>query len=212
MNNGVAPRVAGDVPCGENREITHMTPGIVSNAIKLKLNYTAALATPAESQRFLLLSRRIYRICESIAHLSHVQMDAYHAGNRMENNLELRVEYLQKKISEEEFKMKVQRANKMHEKKREMSGVLNLFVTTVGDIMYRIEMYIRDEVVVLSSAAGKLKVETRVGEMLDEVEVIRAYSNECLLNIANTYGSKPKQLVMYDIFAHRLTGERNILV
>lgn len=214
MNNGVAPRVPGDIPCGENREITHMTPGIVSNAIKLKLNYTAALATPAESQRFLLLSRRIYRICESISHLTNVQMDAYHAGNRMENNLELRVEYLQKKISEEEFKIKVQRANKMHEKKREMSGVLNLFVTTVGDIMYRIEMYIqglnRDQL--LLSAAAKINAETQVGVMLDEVEVIRTYSNECLTTIAATYGSKRKQLVMYDILAHRLTGERNILV
>lgn len=214
MNNGVAPRVAGDIPCGENREITHMTPGIVANAIKLKLNYTQALATPAEAQRFLLLSRRIYRICESISHLTNVQMDAYHAGNRMENNLELRVEYLQKKISEEEFKIKVQRANKMHEKKREMSGVLNLFVTTVGDIMYRIEMYIqglnRDQLLV--SASAKINAETQVGVMLDEVEVIRNYTNECLMTIASTYGSKPKQLVMYDIFAHRLTGERNILV
>ena len=140
-------------------------------------------------------------------------MDAYHAGNRMENNLELRVEYLQKKISEEEFKIKVQRANKLHEKKREMSGVLNLFVTTVADIMYRIEVYIhglnRDPLV---SAASKLNVETQVGVILDEVDVIRTYSNECLRNIANTYGSKPKQLVMYDILAHRLTGERNILV
>jgi hypothetical protein len=214
MNNGVAPRVAGDIPCGENREITHMTPGIVSNAIKLKLDYTQALATPTEAQRFLLLSRRISRICESISHLTNVQMDAYRAGNYMENNLELRVEYLQKKISEDEFKIKVQRANKLHEKKREISGVLNLFVTTVADIMYRIEVYIHglNREHLLVSAAAKLNAETQVGVILDEVEVIRTYSNECLRNIANTYGSKPKQLVMYDILAHRLTGERNILV
>lgn len=213
MNNGVAPRVAGDVPCGGNREITHMTPGNVSNAIKQKLNYTVALASPAEAQRFLLLSRRIYRICESVSHLTHVQMDAYQAGNRMENNLELRVEYLQKKISEEEFKIKVQRANKMHEKKREISGVLNLFVTTVADIIHRVEEYVqgldRDQML---GTASKIKAEEQIGLILDEVEAIRTYSNECLLTIAGTYGSKPKKLVMYDILVHRLTGERNILV
>lgn len=211
MNNGVAPRVAGDVPCGGNREITHMTPGNVSNAIKNKLSYTVALASPTEAQRFLLLSRRIYRICESISHLTNVQMDAYQAGNRMENNLELRVEYLQKKISEEEFKIKVQRANKMHEKKREISGVLNLFVTTVADIIHRVEEYVQglDRVV---GTPSKIKAEEQIGLILDEVEAIRTYSNECLLTIAGTYGSKPKKLVMYDILVHRLTGERNILV
>ena len=60
----------------------------------------------------------------------------------MENNLELRVDYLLKNITEEEFKIKVQRANKSHEKKREILEVLNMFVTTVGDIMHRAFVFV----------------------------------------------------------------------
>ena len=209
MNNGVAPRVPGDVPCG-NREITHLTPGVVTNAIKFKLDNVNSAST-IEAQRFTLLSRRIYRICESVFHLMNVQVRAYQVGNRVEDNLDLRVEYLQKKISEDEFKIKVQRANKMHEKKREISVVLNMFVTTVADIMYRVQVFAQELPAGLNTAS-KLEAEVQIGVILDEVESIRAYSNECLRTIATTYGSKTKQLVLYDIFVHRLTGERNVLV
>ena len=212
MNNGVAPRVPGDIPCG-NHEINHLTPGNVANAIKYKLDLTIG-ATAAEAQRFTTLCRRIYRICESVSHLTNVQLGAYQAGNRLENNLELRIEYLQKNISEDEFKTKVQRANKMNEKKREMAVVLNLFTTTVADIIYRIEMFVRG-ITDKPTTASKLIVDERIGVMLDEVEVIRAYSNECLLTIATTYSSKPKQLVMYDILInppYRMAGSRDVLV
>lgn len=209
MNNGVAPRVPGDIPCG-NREITHLTPGIVANAIKFKLDYIVS-ASAIEAQRFTLLSRRIYRICESVFHLMNVQVGAYQVGNRLENNLELRVEYLQKKITDDEFKMKVQRANKMHEKKREILVVLNMFVTTVGDIMHRVEMFVH-ELPDRPTTDAKLQAEERIGVILDEVEAIREYSNFCLHTISNTYGSKPKQLVMYDILMHRLSGDRSVLV
>jgi hypothetical protein len=209
MNNGVAPRVPGDIPCGGIREINHLTPGVVTNAIKFKLGH-ASMST-IEIQRFTLLSRRIYRICESVFHLMSVQLGAYQVGDRVENNLELRVEYLQKKISEDEFKIKVQRANKMHEKKREISGVLNMFVTTVADIIQRVEVFTQG-LPAGQNTASKLEAEVQIGVILDEVETIRTYTNECLLTISNTYGSKPKQLVLYDIFVHRLSGERNVLV
>lgn len=157
---------------------------------------------------FRVLSLRISRICESVLHLTHVQMGTYREnGNHLENNLELRVGYLRKQITEEDFKTKVQRANKMHEKKREMCAVLDMFVTTVGDIMYRIKMFVAED-----HFTQTTRPEEQIGVMLDEVEVIRTYSNECLLTIATTYGSKKYQLIMYDTTIARLVGNRNILV
>lgn len=207
MNNGVAPRVEGDVPCA-NREINHLTPGNITRMIKQKLNYSTA----DEIAHFALLNRRIYRICESIHHLVMVQLDVYRlVGHQAENNLELRVDYLRQRITDEEFKIRVQRANKLHEKKREMWGVLNLFVTTVSDIIYRVEMFAQGLPAVQTDVT-KLQVEERIGIMLDEVDVIKEYSNECLISIAATYGCKVKQLVMFDPVIPRIVGDRSVLV
>jgi hypothetical protein len=207
-NNGVAPRVVGDVPCA-HREINHMTPGNLTALIKTKLNIVAGTA---EQDQFAMLMRRIYRICESIHHLVMVQIDFYrNAGNREENNMELRVDYLRNKISEEDFKIKVQRANKQHEKKREMAEVLTLFVTTVSEIVYGIHGYI-SEMESVHTNKGKVLIAEKIGERLDEVEAIRTYANECLASIAATYGSKAKTLVMFDPIIHRIVGDRSVLI
>lgn len=208
MNNGVAPRVAGDIPCG-HREINHMTPGNLTTLIRLKLNLN--IAAKEESDHFVLLFRRIYRICESIHHLVMVQIDLYRVvGHREENNMELRVDYLRNKITEEDFKVKVQRANKQHEKKREISEVLNMFVATVTEIIYGVHICVM-EMNTIKTWELKLEVEKMVNDRLDQVETIRTYSNQCLETIAATYGSKPKQLVMFDPVIQRIVGDRSVL-
>lgn len=53
------------------------------------------------------------------------------------NNLELRVKYLQNEIDEDMFKTKVQRSNKLHEKKKEIYDVLILVVTALTEIVLR---------------------------------------------------------------------------
>lgn len=215
MNNGVAPRVEGDGPCINNGLISQRTAVMLTSSIKSKLEATHP--TSSESQRLIMLTRRIYRICESILHLTNVQLGQFQ-GNGVENNLELRVDYLLKNITEEEFKIKVQRANKSHEKKREILEVLNMFVTTVGDIMHRAFVFVHGLVRIdacLRINGGMLvstqMAEDKIGGILDEIDMIRTYSNECLLTIATIFGSKPKQLVMYDIKVYPIQKERNVL-
>jgi hypothetical protein len=125
--------------------------------------------------------------------------------------MELRVDYLRNKITEEDFKIKVQRANKQHEKKREISEVLNMFVTTVAEIVYGIYVVVNDLNVVREWEL-KLEVEKMINGRLDQVEAIRTYSNQCLETIAATYGSKPKQLVMFDPVVKHIVGDRSVLI
>lgn len=207
MNNGIAPRVAGDVPCG-NREINHATPRNITNVISTKLN----IVNPTEIEHFTLFMRRIYRICESIHHLRIVDMNVYRVGGEhAENNLELRVDFLRNKITEEDFKIKVQRANKQHEKKREIAAVLNMFVSAVTEIIYTVHFSV-NEMNAVTTWKGKLKAEKILAKELDQIETIRNYSNQCLESIAVTYGSIPKQIILYDPIIPRMIGDRSVLV
>jgi hypothetical protein len=61
---------------------------------------------------------------------------------------------------------------------------LDLFIQTVTDIMYRIELSHPDDF--------------NRPSMLSEVGRIQQYCNECLEEIANTYGSRVKKLVLYN--------------
>jgi hypothetical protein len=210
-NGGQAPRVVGDVVCG--REIDQMTPNRIWNDLAPKIteadNYSGR-----QSAHVSLLARRIGRTCETILHLERVQLDTYRA-NQLEDNLELRVEFLMNQISEEEFKMKVQRANKANEKKREIGNVLQLFVQTVTDIIYRVHERATTARVVANGNGNnndsKVELRDQVNEILDEVEAIRAYSNECLESIGTTYGSKKKWLTVYDHNPLYQTGTRDVL-
>jgi hypothetical protein len=87
---------------------------------------------------------------------------------------------MRNKITKEEFSRSIQRENKKHEKKREIYGVLNLFVQTVTDIVFRAR----------NDISSSEPVE-KVIAVLEEVEQIRNYVNNCLLEIGQTYVNKP---------------------
>lgn len=53
------------------------------------------------------------------------------------NNLELRVKYLQNIIDEDTFRNRIQRSNKLHEKKKEIYDVLILVITGLTEIILR---------------------------------------------------------------------------
>ena len=93
-----------------------------------------------EPESVKLLYRRIDRIIQSAMHLQQVQLPAYQV-DQVENNLDLRVEYLMQNITENDFKVRVQRANKQHEKKREIGEIVHLYIQTITDIIYRLAEY-----------------------------------------------------------------------
>ena len=104
---------------------------------------------------------------------------------------------MENKINEDNFKIKVQRANKHHAKKREIGEVLHLFIQTVTDIVYRIYECVRKPTAGIANYTNLQSFSTTFNSLLMEVPAITAYCNECLKDISTTYGSKPKKILLY---------------
>ena len=216
-NNGQAPRNNGDIPCG-GVELDYRMSQVINQALRRKLFEPPT--TGGESLDTTVFIRRVEQLVQSVLHLREVQLPTY-VVDHVENNLELRVAYLMNEITEEEFKVKAQRANKQHQKKREMGDIIRLYVQTATDILSRLNEYVhsRADLVeqegdkILSVRARTLEERTvirkRVDDILNEVAVIQEYANECLVDIANTYGSKVRAIRVYN--EENMRGNRDVL-
>ena len=192
-----AVRAAGEVLCG--REITQYTPNLFLNI--LRPNNNVKLATKESEQICIQVSS----ICRNLLHLRLIQMRQYHVDN-VENNQDLRVKYMRNEIDIDTFKSRIHRDNKKFEKKRETYEILGMFVQNVTDIMWRAQDLIEKNRGDFGHIVPKLKkdkqlisnrskIEAQTIEILNELEPLRQYINECLAEIAQTYGSKPKALI-----------------
>ena len=208
QNNGEAPRVVGDFVCGRElhhrttREIRTMYNSLVKNVIDdiwtrddlVDLNDEAKESVRKECKSIL---ESIDLVVESCLHLTHVQMPTYRVDH-VQDNLKLRVDFLRKRIDESTFKTLVQRANKNHDKKREIGEILHLFTQTVTDSIFRLMELMRtrsrckniDEILSLNKQILQIGI--------DEPNGILKYCNECLETVAQCYGSKVKQLKCYE--------------
>lgn len=128
---------------------------------------------------------RLMRICESVIHFRYVEMERYPL-NRVLNNQDLRIRYLRNRISEDDFKIQIQRLDKKHQKNREIHNIFALLNGTVTDILYRFEHAIRD---IALNHISEDEIQNAYC-ILNEIDRIREYVNECLTEISNTYGSR----------------------
>lgn len=183
-NGGEAPRI----------DVNHHVCGQELNARVLR---TINANIPKDAQD---MKQDIEYIYQSIMHLHEVQVGRFRV-NQMENNLELRVDYLDGVITEEDFMVKVQRANKQHEKRREIGEILALFMHTAREIFLRMQEYVTTNRA--NSDASVIKI------FLDEFEGIRLYANECLIDISKTYNCQLKAIEYYNCNAGRrfVTGD-----
>jgi len=146
-------------------------------------------------------------------HFRYEHLPKYRGDATLPDNQNLRILYLENSISEDEFKVRIQRANKRILSKREVGGILELFYRTVTEIMLRMAHFVKHYPVadmkrsgfvhdltkyldgVGSSSSGFLQDLTK---FLEEAEAIRNYCNDCLQDVATTYGIKPKSLRFYN--------------
>lgn len=169
-NGGLARNANDHFVCGQ--ELTGRTARLIEYDI--------------EDNAVKPIIRRIGNVVQSVIHLQRVQIPIYQV-DQIEDNLELRIQYLNKSISESDFKIRVQRANKKHEKNREMREILDLFARTVTEIILR-----------MVQESTHVSGHKQLAPYLEEIEGIQNYANECLGDIATTYGSKKHQLLFYN--------------
>ena len=112
-------------------------------------------------------------------HISEVERPKYEI--RAVDNTELRVAYLTNLITEEQFKTTLQRDVKKNNKKREIFQVLDLYVRSMTDILFRYYEMLK-----------KAEPDHCDNEILDEINTLVQYVNECFKRIGNNYSSVVK--------------------
>jgi hypothetical protein len=115
-------------------------------------------------------------VARGIIHLRMVEMPTYNY-NYEQNNQYLRIQYMRNFITEDDFKKRLQIQNKRNHKNLEISHICQLVVDTITDILHRFHAEVLKE-----EWNGEM-------EILDEIDTIIDYADECLADISNTYGS-----------------------
>jgi ribosomal protein S27AE len=203
-NGGDIPRNPDDIRCG--RELNNNSFRPCQRDLRKIFN--------SDNIQLIRFEKVLTSIIESIVHLRLVQMPTYHVV-QVENNLKWRIAFMRGFITEEVFVKNIQRDNKKYEKYREVHEVLQLFVQTVTDIMYRIFGKINeiciDNSFVIETQREKVLEETTI--ILEEIPKIRDYVNECLVDISATYSCVKYKIELYspDIKTGNRVNGRQIL-
>jgi len=168
---GNMERDPNEIICG--REITH--------------HFTRRLITNMTCNVFkTTLIDRVNTLCQQLVHLRYNDIERYRVDPIL-NNEDLRIAYLRKFISEDTFKMRLQRDEKKNEKKREIYNVITMVSNAVTDILYRFA----ERVTVLGKYTNmNSNNKEEFATILNEVERIIDYANECFGEIAVTYNSR----------------------
>jgi len=174
---GQMQRNYGDIQCG--RELNHHFADDLRRTLDRKMRQRP-------DEVINSISKRASYIIESIIHLRQAIIPEYRVDH-VQNNETLRVMYMRNQIDETAFKVRLQRDNKKYEKRREIFEVLQMFITTATDVLYRYSNEIKD--CVNGEEIEKI-------EILDEVDRLVDYVNECLVDVSKTYATVAKRIKM----------------
>ena len=184
--NGITNRNPGDIECG--RELTHNIvfriqtlskkhPNICEIVVKEVREWNGSIRkdTIVKYSKFI---EDICHIIRSVLHNTHVELHNFQT-DYVTKNQDLRIKYLENLISEEDFKMMIQRNDKKNRKNTEIAQVLQLANTAVTDIIYRLIDNLDN------SEPGKHNIES----YLNEIEQIITYCNDIFKDICFTYNT-----------------------
>lgn len=137
----------------------------------------------------------IYRFLQNVIrkclHLHHVDIPRFQVDD-VENNLPLRIRYLQNKYTEKKFASALLKNNKAFEKKRDICNLYQMYEQTITEIVFRFNELCMDFIesdeykeYVTQELADIFK--PRVIKLLDEMDGLQKYVNGCLKEIQETY-------------------------
>ena len=158
--NGGLEREPGDIECGV--ELTHHF--INSLPMYFEKHSTIDIS-------FICHVTNIARMCIETREYNNLA-----ANNRVDANIDIRVAYLKQTIDEKHFKSLLLRRQKANSLKMEIYNVIQLLVTTVTDILFRLRANIQ------MSIANECDI-----TIIYEVQEIVKYVNGCLSEIGTTY-------------------------
>jgi len=107
-----------------------------------------------------------------IIHIREVEMERFGVGDRIANNLDLRIAFMRNRLTAENMKTEVQKRDKKLQRNTELRNVFRMFISCVTDLFYRMSENIEE-----------------YDSILKEMDELRLYTNQCLLTIFTMYGS-----------------------
>jgi len=167
-NGNAVPRNPLDNPCAN--EINHNNFTRIRSVLRTKhpLN---PLSNPCELY--------LEKVIRNIVHMRYVILPRYEIVNRERRNEALRIQYMRNLITEDHFKTTLQRNEKKYEKNREIRNILDILKTTVTDIVFRFDSHL-----------NAAPTNSWCPDILEEIDPIVDYANDCLADISKVYSSK----------------------
>jgi len=169
--NGTLARNPADVVCGN--ELNHTVATTINGLITMKM-----LGDKPNSANIKLLGKNVGEKCRRVVHFRYVSVPHYQYNGEGVIQ-ELRIQYMRQHISEERFKMLLQKEHKKSNKYREILEVVQLLIATITDIIHRFILELND-------AEWTYNL-----DRMNEIDEIIAYGDECFLKISRTYSSTP---------------------
>jgi hypothetical protein len=167
-NGDQIPRTPGDIPC--RNELTNIVYTTIRRILTEKHSANPSSRSCADFME---------RLIRNMLHMRYAIIPVYREAGRFQRNEEMRILYMRNQITEEKFKMFLQRDQKKLDKMREIHNVLDLLSTTITDIVYRFLDHLN------SAHMGEFNQ-----DILREINPIVDYANECLRDISETYSSR----------------------
>jgi len=153
QNNGEAPRNPGDMPCGGLTDWS-----VIRRSVAPKNTYPGWLSILEAAHR-------------RITHVQNIDMTALNRdGININDNMDLRIQYLLKEIDDESMKYTLQQREKKNEKERELRRVYETLTGAAADIFRRL--------VIIADEKGK-DVEN-LQPLLTELNELRLFINDAL--------------------------------
>jgi hypothetical protein len=183
---GVAPRNPGDIECG--RELTHYTCDNIQAGAKRHdslYKFTTEVYTNWRGEKSVRTTytydKTINILCDIIRHTIHIIREELpnFQTDYVTRNQDLRVKYLENLISDEDFKMLIQRNDKKNRKNTEIAQVIQLVNTALTDIIYRLIDHLQ------KSEPDKASVTP----FMNEIAEIIKYCNNIFRDVAFTYNT-----------------------
>lgn len=182
-NNGgaAAPRNPLDIQCGQ--QLNHNLSNEIQSLARKHSSLCKTEPNPNLANRRAVKYEYDYRIIiitniiRYMIHNTQVELRNFRA-DYFEKNQDLRIKYLEGTISEEEFKILIQRSDKKNRKNTEIYQIITLCNTAITDIIYRFCDYFR------KCNPNEYNLDT----FLHEIDEIRDYCNNILREISFTYG------------------------
>jgi len=176
---GTVPRNPLDMPCGENRLNGQFWRNIDQIMGYKKLNIVNPLLYKYCRDKMSNIER--HSLHYRLVSIPRLQTFDYETNNR-----ELRIHYLLNKIQPDVMKVMFQRAEKKTLKESETREIYQMVCNTSEDIIMRFAGYI-DELAPNSAFDSKI---------LDEMDKMLEYANECILDICRTYQCKLYKFIL----------------